>query len=318
MKKIVLSIFTVSLLISCANAEAKIENTQGEAKQTAVSTELEGNLKENVSPSIEVPKNLFTKDNKSYILQNTDHDMFDAGGYEDIWIKPIVFRPDGWSTDFIYAQLDFIKGEVTSTAFVIFYPQVNGVLDDKGKISSKTYQIISEEDHPCAVCKLETITIEEPKDVDYPVIKGVFVDRLDATKQTVKYMDYNLNEMDVYWNDVYNFDNVDVEDADSKYNKQSYKKEDVIGDWFQPHFAVRTLEFKENGDVIFYDGSVENEDAPFLGKWSFKSDAKTAVIIVFEKGKSVDLEMPFNLSGGLEKSSFMLTNGKEKFAKNYE
>jgi len=325
MKKLLITILTLSVLASCENTAEKQNNTEANSETTSNDLKIEVETDVSVEQSfveeseIKIPNSLFQPENLGYILQVTDSEMFKNGELDYTWTQPISFRPDGWETDFVYAQVDFIKGEVTSTAFVIFYPQIDGFLDEKGTLNSEVYQIMQEEDHPCVVCKMESITIEQPADVDYPVIKGVFVDRVDESKKIIKYMDYNFQEMFVYWTDKYNYENNADIDETSENDKNGYSKSDLVGIWFQPHFAVRTFELFDNNEVKFYTGAIENdEEISISGVWDFANKDHKEIVIVFEKGKKVDLEMPLKLNGGLNKTSFMLSNDSEKFAKTFD
>lgn len=102
----------------------------------------------------------------------------------------------------------------------------------------------------------------------------------------------------------------------NKYDKDSYTKSDLIGNWVTPHFAARKITFKDNNTYIYDEGN----GIKFRGNYSLLNGIVT---IVFNL-KSYGLKMILVMGGGNENTSLTLKEKRphlgdgENFVKEWE
>lgn len=93
----------------------------------------------------------------------------------------------------------------------------------------------------------------------------------------------------------------------NKYNKDSYTKSDLIGNWVTPHFAARKITFKDNNSFIYYDG----EGNTFKGNYSL---SKRIVALQLY----IRLNKILVICGGNQNKSLTLVGDGESFVKEWE
>lgn len=120
-------------------------------------------------------------------------DMFNNTTPDEIEVKVVKFAPPGWDHDLAYCHIKFFKGGVRQQAAIVFKP------DSEGVLSGDNMGWVGKEDSPCDICEIESIKNE--KIGEYEEVVGTFVDIISGAKIKKK-MDYNLEEMSVYWDDI--------------------------------------------------------------------------------------------------------------------
>jgi hypothetical protein len=150
------------------------------------------NSASNVTPKSEYTSFL-TDDEINSLGKSLYADMYNAGGPDKIEVKVVKFAPPGWDHDLAYCHIKYFKGEVRQQGAIVFKP------NDAGVLSSDNMGWVAKEDAPCNICEVESIKNE--KLGEYEEVVGTFVDIVDGSKIRKK-MDYNLEEMSIYWMDI--------------------------------------------------------------------------------------------------------------------
>lgn len=88
------------------------------------------------------------------------------------------------------------------------------------------------------------------------------------------------------------------------YDLKTYSINDLIGNWWTPHYAVRKIHFYNDNTFLFEEG----DGKKFKGK--FQLDQKT-IFLNFNNG----LDKILKLGGGLNESSLNITGDGENFVK---
>lgn len=91
------------------------------------------------------------------------------------------------------------------------------------------------------------------------------------------------------------------------YDLKSYSKNDLFGNWWTPHYAIRKIHFYENGTFLFENGNGEN----FKGKYELFDKS---VQLNFNNGLDKILE----IGGGRDNTSLTLIGGGENFVKEWK
>ena len=94
----------------------------------------------------------------------------------------------------------------------------------------------------------------------------------------------------------------------NKYDKDSYTKSDLIGNWWTPHFAVRKITFKDDNSLIYNDG----EGRRWKGNYSFSNG------IVNIEFNIIEFKKTLVMGGGNQNKSLTLVGDGENFVKEWE
>lgn len=122
------------------------------------------------------------KMNHSDII-NFDEDM-------EVVVKAVKFTPPGWDYEFAYVQIIVEQDGIEESSFVLFAP------NEKGILIEDQYSVTDKADAPCKFCHLKSIEVNAEEH-----IIGKFGGMLMPDDITTKEMNYNFQEMSVWWSD---------------------------------------------------------------------------------------------------------------------
>lgn len=161
------------------------------------------NASDNRSLSLESDSNIELKDSKKASerdystfltpalideIGKMEHaDLMSGRGADDMIVKVVYFTAPGWEHESAFAQIDYVRGEVTESSLVFFTP------DGEGNLSPNQMGMCPVEEHPCDVCVLDKIEIKDER------IWVTFVGRTDASKVQKFIMETNFQEMSIWW-----------------------------------------------------------------------------------------------------------------------
>lgn len=91
------------------------------------------------------------------------------------------------------------------------------------------------------------------------------------------------------------------------YDLKAYSRNDLIGNWWTPHYAVRKVKFQDNGSFLFENG----DGKKFKGKFELTDKS---VSLNFDNGLDKILE----IGGGKDNTSLTLIGGGENFVKEWK
>ncbi|WP_111710357.1 hypothetical protein [Lutibacter citreus] len=94
--------------------------------------------------------------------------------------------------------------------------------------------------------------------------------------------------------------------TEKDYDLKSYSKSNLIGNWWTPNYAVRKIQFNENGTFLFENGDGKS----FKGKFEMYN---SSVSLNFNNG----LDKILKIGGGYDNTSLTLTGGGENFVKEW-
>ena len=144
----------------------------------------------NEANPVGIYESLVTNEVRETISKLHHAEMVEEGGYYETATIIRYFKADAFDIKVAYVQITYIKGGVSESSFVFYYPDPTN--DDESQLSSEIYALQEVSDNPCDICTFDDIKIEG----DY--IVGVFLDNVSHEK-IKRYMDYNFLEMNISW-----------------------------------------------------------------------------------------------------------------------
>jgi hypothetical protein len=171
------TIIMLSLFVSVSAAASNIITSSNYEKQPIET--FDNNYSSYLTPSLQ--ESIIKMDHAG--MFNFDEDM-------EVVVKAIKFTPPGWDDEFAYVQIIVEQDGIEESSFVLFSPNENGVLTED------QYSVAGKEDAPCTFCHLKSIEVNAAEHI-IGKFSGAFMEDDITTKE----MNYNFQEMSVWWTD---------------------------------------------------------------------------------------------------------------------